>query len=130
MIYILDTNVWSDVSRGIGRAGRKLSSTPQARVLISALSVYELRRLPERSPAKKALQRFVDHVLSVYEVAHVDVTAAEAAAQFANAMAAKGRQIHHLDTLIAGIAIARGAVLVTRDKAFKGVASLRTDSWA
>ena len=130
MIYVLDTNVWSDISRGVGRAGRKLSSTPQARVLIPALSIYELRRLPARSPAKQALERFIDQVLSNYEVAHVDRAAAEAAARLANVMAAKGRQIHHLDTLIAGIAIARNAVLVTRDKDFKGVASLRTESWA
>lgn len=129
MTYVLDTNVWSDISRGRGRAGRKLSSVPLTRVLLPALSIYELRRLPARSPSKRALERFLEHVISTYETAHLDLAAAEAAAKLANSLAAKGRHIHHLDTLIAGIAIARDAVLVTRDKDFKGVAGLETENW-
>lgn len=129
MIYLLDTNVWSDISRGHGKAGRKLSSVPLAKVLIPSLSIYELRRLHARSPSKQALERFLDHIVLAYEVAQADRAAAEAAAELANTLAAKGRQIQHLDTLVAGIAIARGAVLVTRDKDFKGIAGLRIENW-
>lgn len=129
MIYVLDTNVWSDIARGNGRAGRKLASVPMANVLAPAPALYELRRLPAKSPAKPALERFIENVILAYEIAPLDQAAAEEAAALANALASKGRQIHHLDTLIAGIAIARGATLVTRDKDFKGATKLKTENW-
>lgn len=130
MRFVLDTNVWSEVARGIGRAGRKLSTVPLTKVVIPAPAIYELMRLPSSSPAKRALARFLDHVVNTYEVAPLDRAAAEAAAAIANALTAKGRQISHLDTMIAGIAIARGATLVTRDKDFKGVAGLKIEDWS
>lgn len=130
MKYVLDTNVWSDIARGIGRAGRKLSSVPIAHVLAPAPALYELRRLPAKSPAKKALDRFIDNVMSSYAVAALDQAAAEEAAKIANNLAAKGRQIHHLDTMIAGIAISCGAILVSRDKDFAGVSNLKIEDWS
>ncbi len=130
MIYVLDTNAWSDIARGVGNAGRKLASAPLANVLVPAPALYELRRLPASSPAKRALDRFIDEVMSLYEVAPLDREAAEEAAKLANAMAKRGRHIQHLDTLIAGIALARGATLVTRDKDFKGVANLKIEDWS
>jgi tRNA(fMet)-specific endonuclease VapC len=130
MTFVLDTNVWSEVSRGVGRAGRKLASVPLTQVVIPAPALYELMRLPSSSPAKKPLVRFIEHVVSTYEVAPFDGAAAEAAADIANALTSKGRQISHLDTMIAGIAIARGSVLVTRDKDFKGIVGLKVEDWS
>ena len=129
MTFVLDTNVWSEIARGVGRAGRKLSSVPLTQVVIPAPALYDLMRLPSSSPAKKALVRFIEHIVSTYEVAPLDRAAAEAAADMANALTAKGRQISHLDTMIAGIAVARSAVLVTRDKDFWGVAGLKVEDW-
>lgn len=130
MSYVPDTNVWSDIARGVGRAGRKLSSVPMTRVLIAAPALYELRRLPRTSPAWKALDRFLVHILAHYEIAPLDADSAEAAAKLANTLATQGRVIHHLDTLIAGIAITRGAILVTRDKDFAKAPGLKVESWA
>lgn len=130
MTFVLDTNVWSEIARGVGRAGRKLSTVPLTQVVIPAPALYELMRLPSSSPAKKALVRFIEHVVSTYEVAPFDRAAAEAAAHIANTLTAKGRQISHLDAMIAGIAIARSAVLVTRHKDFTGVTGLKVEIWA
>jgi len=126
--YVLDTNAWSDVLRGAGRVGRKLSSVPLARVLLAAPALYELRR---GSAAKEAAYgRGIDEFARTYAVAQLDRVAAEAAAQTALWMRRTGRTLHHLDALIAGIAIARGAILVTRDKDFAKAPGLKIESWA
>ncbi len=127
--YVLDTNAWSDALRG-GKPARKLASVSVARVLLAAPVLYELRRGAVRAARAKALQQAIDDIASVHEVAPFDAAAAEAAAKLGVALAGKGRQIHHLDTMIAGVAVARGAVLVTRDKDFKSVAGLKVESWA
>jgi predicted nucleic acid-binding protein len=128
-LYVLDTNVWSDIARGIGKAGRKLSVVPVGQVLIAAPALYELRRIPKTSVAWSALDRFTATILSIYEIAPFDHDAAEAAARAANALRTKGRTLQHLDILIAGIALARSAALVTRDKDFASVPGLRIESW-
>ncbi|MGH6951843.1 MAG: type II toxin-antitoxin system VapC family toxin [Vitreimonas sp.] len=126
---MLDTNVWSDVLRG-GKPARKLASTSVARVLLAAPVLYELRRGAVRAARAKALQQAIDDMAAVHEVAHFDADAAEAAAKLGAALASRGRQIQHLDTMIAGIAVARGAVLVTTDNDFKGVAGLKVEDWS
>ncbi|OQW58023.1 MAG: hypothetical protein A4S17_12220 [Proteobacteria bacterium HN_bin10] len=128
-VYVLDTNVWSDVARGIGKAGRKLSTIPMPRVLVAAPALYELRRVPPTAAAWKALNRLVTHITSFYEVTPFDVVAANHAADLANTLRAKGRTLHHIDMMVAGIAIARGATLVTRDKDFAKAPGLKIESW-
>jgi predicted nucleic acid-binding protein len=127
--YVLDTSAWSDALRG-GRTGRKLSSTPVARILLAAPVLYELRRGAVHAANAKALQKAIDDIKLVHEVAPFDDASAEAAARIATAQRSKGRQIQHLDTMIAGIAQAQGAVLVTRDKDFKGIANLSVEDWS
>ena len=129
MRFVLDTSVWSDAVCG-GKAARKLASTSVARVLLAAPVLYELRRGAVRAANAKALRQAIDDMVTIHEVAPFDAAAAEAAAAIANALRAKGRQISHLDTMIAGIAVARGATLVTRDKDFKGVAGLKIEDWS
>jgi predicted nucleic acid-binding protein len=114
---------------GVGQAARKLGSVPVARILLAAPVLYELRRGAALPGAPKALKRIVEQITSLYEVAVLDGAAAEAAAAIAVGMRARGQQIHHLDTLIAGIALSRGATLVSRDRVFSGVKDLDTESW-
>ena len=126
-LYVLDTNAWSDVLRGTGRVGRKLSSVPVVRVLIPSPAIYELRR---GSAAKDAaFRKSIDELVRTYEVAALDTEAAQAAVQTALWLRRSGRVLHHLDALIAGIAIAREATLVTRDKDFAKAPALKIQDW-
>jgi predicted nucleic acid-binding protein len=68
-------------------------------------------------------------MLAVYDVAPFDQRAAEAAAAFANTLKARGRALHHIDVMVAGIAIARDDTLVTRDKDFARAPGLKVESW-
>jgi tRNA(fMet)-specific endonuclease VapC len=126
--WLLDTNIWSDFFRGGRAIGRKLSAAPSARVLLAAPVLYELRR---GAPVKnaRAWQGAVDSLVQTYVVLPLDADSAEAAYAIAADLRARGRHIHHLDTLIAGIAMNAGAILVTRDKAFSGVKGLPTEVW-
>lgn len=128
MLYVLDTNAWSDVLRGAGKVGRKLSTVPSVRVLLAAPVLYELRR--GAVARETAFKRGIDQLVQTYAVATLDGDAAEAAARLSLSLRRAGRMIHHLDALIAGIAIARGATLVTRDKDFAKAPGLTVESWA
>ncbi len=129
MSYVLDTSAWSDALRG-GRTGRKLASTAVSRVLLAAPVLYELRRGAVRAANAKALRQAIDDIRLVHAVAPFDEAAALEAVRIAAAQAAKGRQIHHLDTMIAGIAASVNATLVTCDKDFKGIAGLQIEDWS
>lgn len=130
MLYLLNTNAWSDAARGVGRVGRKLSVIPLSQILIASPVLYELRRVPRTAAAWKTLNRFVSDMVKLYEVASFDADAVEAAIDLSVAMRAKGRNLHHLDIMIAGIAIARGATLVTRDKDFASAPRLPLEDWS
>jgi predicted nucleic acid-binding protein len=62
-------------------------------------------------------------------IAAFDIHAASAAADLAHTMRAKGQTLHHIEVMIAGIAIARGATLVTRDKDFAKTADAKFETW-
>lgn len=127
MLYLLDTNAWSDLLRGAGRVGRKLSAVPIVQVLLATPVLYELRR--GAVAREVAFRRGIDQLAQTYQIAPLDAEAAEAAARTALALRRAGRAFHHLDALIAGIAIARGATLVSRDKDFAKAPGLKLESW-
>ena len=122
-MIILDTNVLSAL----------MQRTPEARVVewldaqvpqdvwITTITVFEVRYglnvLAEGTQRERLLQRFEDlvaHDLS-QRVVVFDNRAAQAAAQLAAERKARGRPVDIRDTFIAGIAIAQGAVLATRN---------------
>lgn len=129
-MFVLDTNAWSDVARGNGRVGRKLSTVPINKVIVAAPVIYELRRLPKTSSAWPVISKFTSFMLDLYQVAPLDAASAEGAATLSHLATKKGRTLHHLDVLIAAIAQARGATLVTRDRDFKGVVGLQVEDWS
>lgn len=130
MIYVLDTNAWSDALRGIGQVARKLSVIPMARIRLAAPVLYELRRGAVAPGAAKDVKRAVDQIALDYAIAPLDAEAAEAAARIAVRMLARGRTIHHLDLLIAGIASTLAATLVSRDGDMHAIPDVAWENWA
>lgn len=129
-MYALDTNTVVYFFKGMGGVGTRLLAVPPSETMVSAVVAFELAvgvaKSPEASRRREQLARFLATV-SVVPFGRED---ADAAAAIRADLEQRGLPIGPLDVLIAGSALARGAVLVTRNtREFSRVAGLRLESW-
>ena len=140
-MILLDTNVVSEMLRGSGPGPVHHWLDRQARsdIATTAITLFELRqgigRLPEgtrRTGLEAHLRRLFDGGLLQPRIEPLDAAAADAAALLSAARFRRGRPVDLADTLIAGIAVSRGAVLATRNiRHFEDVPDLLVvDPWA
>lgn len=130
MAYLLDTNVVIAVLKDAeSPVGQRLRREAPGDVFISSIVLHELfygafkSARVERNLAVAERLRF-----GVLDFSAED---ARAAGMVRAALAAKGTPIGPYDVLIAGQALARGLVLVSRNgKEFKRVTGLRIQEWA
>ncbi len=129
--YMLDTNAASYVIKGTYPAiRRRLARVPMASVCVSAITEAELLFGVARRPEAPGLATAVGEFLLRLDVLAWDSAAAGAYAEVRSRFEAAGTPLGALDTLIAAHAIAAGAVLVSRDKAFRKVKKLKLADWA
>ena len=122
-MILLDTNVISALmQRQPDRAVVAwLDAQPQEKIWLPSVVVFELRFgasiHPEQHRRKELHQRLDQLLEQLIEgrIAPLDGPAAQQASQLAAWRQAKGTTIDLRDTLIAGIALARGAQLATRN---------------
>ena len=122
-MILLDTNVISAVmqSRPDPAVVSWLDGQGIQEVWLPSVVVVELRYGVATLPAgqrRRALQQGLDQLLEQLvqdRIAPLDGLAAGRAADLAADRKARGRQVDLRDTLIAGIALARGAQLATRN---------------
>ena len=122
MAYILDTSFIIDLMRSDTEAVLKASELEQLREskLLPAPVLYEIVSgfLFSRSRSESAVfQRLAERFIIV----PFDVSAALSAAEIRAELMKTGRVKSHVDTMIAGIALAGGHVLVTRDADFNAI---------
>ena len=103
----------------------------------TSINVFETRlglsRLPEGRRRRTLEEAFASVVADLLEgrVAELDAIAAEAAGRLGASRALEGRVVDIRDTLIAGIALSRGAVVATRNvRHFADLATGVVDPWA
>jgi predicted nucleic acid-binding protein len=138
-VIVLDTNVVSEAMRPRPepRVIRWLDSHPIRSFAVTSVTVAELlfgiRRLPEgrrRSDLQEAFETFMARGIRERVLAF-DQAAAEAYAQLAIDRIRGGRPMQAFDAMIAGIVIATGAELATRDRAgFEDCGIQLVDPWA
>jgi tRNA(fMet)-specific endonuclease VapC len=129
-MYVLDTNTLIYFFKGEGGVSKRLLATPPASIGVPTLVVYELETGIAKStdPAKRRAQ--LDSLLSVVQVLPFGLAEAKVAAGLRAQLEARGVPIGPVDTLIAGLALHQGAVLVTRNvREFGRVPDLRVESW-
>lgn len=131
--YLLDTNVLLHVvngSAGHERIVEKLSSTPRASMAVSAVTVWEIARMVERAKAPARASRAALDMLSNFR----QIPMTKGAAYFGGLIYARlsdgGNKIGDRDTMIAGIALAHGYILVTDNtREFHRVPGLTVENW-
>jgi predicted nucleic acid-binding protein len=122
-MIILDTNVLSGLMQKTPDVAvvRWLDTQMPEDIWISTITVFEVRygvHVLAAGPKRDLLlQRFEDLITQdlAQRVVVFDNRAAQAAAQLAAQRKARGRPVDIRDTFIAGIAMAQGATLATRN---------------
>lgn len=128
--YLLDTNTASYVIKGnIPRVRERLLKVPMAQLAISTVTEAELLFGAARKPEATQLKMVVEEFLLRVEVLPWDSTAARRYADVRAALERSGAAMGNLDMMIAAHALALEAVLVTNDRAFRGLGRLRLENW-
>lgn len=118
---VVDTDVIIDYLRG--RTTILQTALMQYECAITAVTLYELEAVAVRSQRQ---QRLIELLLSMVDVLPFDRQAAHLAADIWRTLEAQGRGIGLPDTLLAGICLAHGSPLLTRNlDHFRRVPGLR-----
>ena len=129
-MFLLDTNTLIYFFKGQGKVAEHLFATPPAEVAISAVSFYEIEVGIEKSAQPVKRRRQFDGFLAVVSVLPLDRAGARAAATVRADLERRGLPIGPLDNLIAGIALAHRAILVTRNtREFSRLPDLAVTDW-
>jgi predicted nucleic acid-binding protein len=137
-VIILDTNVLSALMRTAPEAVvvEWLDRQPADSVWLSSITVFEARfglALLPKGRRRGELERAFDQVLTedlANRVLDFDSMAAAAAAQLAADRQKAGRAVDLRDTMIAGIALARRAMIATRNtRHFEGLDVAVVSPW-
>jgi tRNA(fMet)-specific endonuclease VapC len=129
--YLLDTNIASDAIKGDPPQVReRVVALPMRSVAISAVTQGELIYGLAKRGNPKALSALIHEFLIRVEVLAWTGEVANVYGTLRAACAARGVSLGALDMMIAAQAVAAGAILVTRDKAFSHVrGGLTVEKW-
>lgn len=129
-MYVLDTNSVIYYFKGLGRVAERLLSTPPSEVALPAVVLHELEVGVGRTKNAPRRRRQLDAFVRTVRVLPFAAEDARVSAAIRIDLEKQGRRIGPLDTLIAGIALRRGATLVTRNVGeFGRVFGLVVEDW-
>lgn len=133
MIYLLDTNAFSDLMREHPTIQGRVAALPdQDRVIICHVVrgeiLYGIVRLPE-GKRRADLMSKAHKLFASLPCEAVSETAGDYYANVKFASYSKGLTLDENDLWIAATALASGSVLVTRDRDFQAVDGLTVIDW-
>lgn len=129
-MFLLDTNTLIYFFKGQGKVAGHLLATPPAEISISAVSLYEIEVGIAKSAQPTKRRKQFDAFLAAASVLPLDRGAARAAATARADLEKRGLPIGPLDNLIAGIALAHRATLVTHNtREFSRLPGLAVIDW-
>ena len=129
-MYVLDTNTLIYYFKNQGQVAQKLAAVAPQEIIISTIVLFELQVgiAKSTSPSKRIQQ--LQQLLSRVSVVPFDRAAATAAATIRAQLEQQGMPIGPIDGLIARVAVARQATIVTRNIGeFSRVAGLSIVDW-
>ena len=125
---LLDSNTVVQYVKGNAGVVAKLISAVD--IAVPAIVVYEIEVGTIRSKQTGVRRRILSELFRDIEVVPFDSSAALAAARVRCELESRGEGIGPLDTLIAGIAVSRGAILITSNTdEFQRIKGLRLEDW-
>jgi len=130
MRWMLDTNTVSDLLRARSPVLQRVSEQPMATLCVSAVTEAELRFGLAKRPDAVRLHEAVRQLLLRVQPLPWDSAVAAVYGRLRAELERQGRPLSPLDLQIAAHALAQGATLVTRDRAFAQVPGLRVVDWS
>lgn len=133
--YLLDTNVISHIMQGRdAELLARLTRLPVGQVVMSSVTLAELEYGLHRKGQPARLRNALTQVLLRMDVLPWDESVATCYGEFCATLEAQGINLGDFDMMIAAHAVAVGATLVSRDKAFTQVSTgvnqnLRLEIW-
>ena len=130
--YLLDTNICIYIIKHQPEIVRQHfeQHLPNRNILISVITLGELRFGAEKSQRKEKAFKVIDELTSMIQVVELDETVAEHYAQIRHDLSAKGKIIGSNDLWLAAHARANDWVMVTNnEKEFVRVDGLRVENW-
>jgi tRNA(fMet)-specific endonuclease VapC len=129
-MYVLDTNILIYFFKGMGDVSDILLSRSPKDISIAAISLFELEvgiaKSNDPDKRKKQLERLISRI----DVIPFAAKEAKAAATIRVDLESKGTPIDPFDTLIAGTALSKNAILVTHNtQEFNRVKELVIEDW-
>ena len=129
--YLLDTDIAIELLHGRNvRVVGSLASKNQEQIFLSTVTVAELLLGALRTQEPEKSMALCRQFCSLFQLAGLDYPAAERSSVIRADLEGRGERIGAYDTLIAGIALARGCVLATHNvREFGRVAGLHVEDW-
>ncbi len=130
MRWMLDTNTVSDLLRAQPNVLQQVAAQPMASLCISVITEAELRYGLAKRPAATRLHEAVHQLLLRVDSLPWNSAVASVYGALRCKVEKVGRPLAALDLQIAAHALAVGATLVTRDRAFSQVPNLVVENWS
>lgn len=129
-MFLLDTDTLVAFFRGRGRVAERLLAVPPSAVAIPAVAVAEVEWGIARSAEPGPRAAHWQALLAAVQVLPLGAEEAASAARVQALLQKQGTPLAPLDALVAGTALARQAVLVTRStRVFSVVPGLALEDW-
>jgi tRNA(fMet)-specific endonuclease VapC len=130
MLYLLDTNIVSDIVRNPkGRVAKRIRQVGQANVCTSILVACEARfGVIKRNSTRLARQ--LEVILGTMDILHFETPADTTYAALRSELEGQGRPIGGNDLFIAAHALTLGCTLVTaNEREFARIDGLKCENW-
>lgn len=130
MTYALDSSTVIHYFKGRGRIEERLLAAPFPEAALPAVVLYELEVGVEKSTSPETRRAELEAFASALTLLPFGAAEARAAARIRAALEEQGQTIGPYDLLIAGTALANGAILVTTNTdEFSRVPGLAIEDW-
>jgi tRNA(fMet)-specific endonuclease VapC len=129
-MYALDTNTVIYFFKGMGNVATHLFSLPPHEIALPSVVLYELQVGIAKSTSPEKRRNQLNELLTVVRVLPFTENETAITAQIRATLEKAGTPIGPLDMMIAGIALANQAILVTHNtKEFSRISGLRLEDW-